>query len=123
MLKIVQKMMILTSNLKLFNIFILISPGSDNKERIEKTEESTKEDIKPVHEEPEYPDSHKETEDKYQSKNQTKLNEDKTGNKTEKSEKEKKPITVTIKEPINAEEIKLGSKTLDEKKFSISIEK
>ncbi|KAL2739178.1 hypoxia up-regulated protein 1 [Vespula maculifrons] len=98
--------------------------GSDNKERIEKTEESTKEDIKPVHEEHEYSDPpSKETEDKSQSKNQTKLNEEKAGNKTEKSEKEKKPITVTIREPINAEEIKLGSKTLDEKKFSKSIEK
>lgn len=98
--------------------------GSDNKERIEKTEESTKEDIKPVHEEHEYSDPpSKETEDKSQSKNQTKLNEEKAGNKTEKSEKEKKSITVTIKEPINAEEIKLGSKTLDEKKFSKSIEK
>lgn len=115
--------MIPTFNLKLFNIFIRISLGSDNKERMEKTEELTKEDIKPVHEEPEYPDSQKETEDKSQSKNQTKLNEDKTGNKTEKTEKEKKPVTVTIREPINAEEIKLGSKTLDEKKFSKSIEK
>ncbi|XP_035741510.1 hypoxia up-regulated protein 1-like isoform X3 [Vespa mandarinia] len=96
--------------------------GSDNKERIEKNEESAKEDIKGgIHEEHDYPDGHKETES--QSKNQTKLNEDKTGNKTEKTEKEKKPITVTIKEPIKAEEIKLGSKTLDEKKFSISVEK
>lgn len=97
--------------------------GSDNKEKDESTEEPPKENIKPVHEEPEYPDPQKETEDKSQSKNQTKLNEGKAGNKTEKSEKEKKPVIVTIKEPIKAEEIILGSKTLDEKKFSESIEK
>ncbi|XP_014608024.1 PREDICTED: hypoxia up-regulated protein 1 [Polistes canadensis] len=97
--------------------------GSDNKEKDETTEEPPKENIKPVHEESEYPDSQKETEDKSQSKNQTKLNEGKAGNKTEKSEKEKKPVIVTIKEPIKAEEIILGSKTLDEKKFSESIEK
>ncbi|XP_015183602.1 PREDICTED: hypoxia up-regulated protein 1 isoform X2 [Polistes dominula] len=97
--------------------------GSDNKEKDENTEEPPKENIKPVHEEPEYPDPQKESEDKSQSKNQTKLNEGKAGNKTEKSEKEKKPVIVTIKEPIKAEEIILGSKTLDEKKFSESAEK
>ncbi|KAK2588316.1 hypothetical protein KPH14_004333 [Odynerus spinipes] len=97
--------------------------GSDTKEKAEKTEESPKEDIKPVHEEPEYPEPQKETEEKSQNKNQTKLNESKAGNKTEKSEKEKKPVTVTIKEPIQAEEIKLGPKILDENKFAESLEK
>lgn len=97
--------------------------GSDNKEKVEKTKELPKEDIKPVHEEPEYPESQKETEDKPQSKNQTKLNENKQANKTEKSEKEKKPVVVTIKEPVKAEEIRLGPKVLDENKFSESLEK
>ncbi|KAI4497421.1 hypothetical protein M0802_007432 [Mischocyttarus mexicanus] len=97
--------------------------GSDNKEKDEITEEPPKENIKPIQEEPEYPDPQKETDDKSQNKNQTKLNEGKAGNKTEKSEKEKKPVIVTIKEPIKAEEIILGSKTLDEKKLSESIEK
>nr|XP_003699181.1 PREDICTED: hypoxia up-regulated protein 1 isoform X1 [Megachile rotundata] len=86
--------------------------GSEDKEG--KAEKPVKEDIKPVHEEPEYPESQKETEDKTKKQNETTTTEDKAANKTEKveKEKEKKATIVTIKEPIKADEIKLGPQIL-----------
>lgn len=97
--------------------------GSEDKEG--KAEEPLKEDIKPVHEEPEYPDLQKETEDKTKKKNESTTTEDKATNKTEKveKEKEKKATIVTIKEPIKAEEIKLGSQILSGDKLVESREK
>ncbi|KAK1119070.1 hypothetical protein K0M31_013577 [Melipona bicolor] len=97
--------------------------GSEDKEG--KTEESLKEDIKPVNEEPEYPDLQKEPEDKTKKKNESTVTENKTINKTEKveKEKEKKATVVTIKEPIKADEIKLGSQILSGDKFVESQEK
>ncbi|PBC29585.1 Hypoxia up-regulated protein [Apis cerana cerana] len=87
--------------------------GLEDKEG--KSEESLKEDIKPVHEESEYSELQKETEDKMKKKNDSMVTEDnKIVNKTEKieKEKEKKATIVTIKEPIKADEIKLGSQIL-----------
>ncbi|XP_043518742.1 hypoxia up-regulated protein 1 isoform X1 [Frieseomelitta varia] len=97
--------------------------GSEDKEG--KTEESLKEDIKPVNEESEYPDLQKEPADKTKKKNESTITEDKTINKTEKveKEKEKKATVVTIKEPIKADEIKLGSQILSGDKFVESQEK
>lgn len=87
--------------------------GLEDKEG--KSEEPLKEDIKPVHEESEYSELQKETEDKMKKKNDSMITEDnKIVNKTEKieKEKEKKATIVTIKEPIKADEIKLGSQIL-----------
>ncbi|XP_043786795.1 hypoxia up-regulated protein 1 isoform X1 [Apis laboriosa] len=87
--------------------------GLEDKEG--KSEEPSKEDIKPVHEESEYSELQKETEDKMKKKNDSIVTEDnKIVNKTEKieKEKEKKATIVTIKDPIKADEIKLGSKIL-----------
>lgn len=87
--------------------------GLEDKEG--KSEEPLKEDIKPIHEESEYSELQKETEDKMKKKNDSMITEDnKIVNKTEKieKEKEKKATIVTIKEPIKADEIKLGSQIL-----------
>ena len=67
----------------------------------------------------------KEPEDKTKKKNESMITEDKTINKTEKveKEKEKKATVVTIKEPIKADEIKLGSQILSGNKFVDSQEK
>lgn len=99
--------------------------GSEDKETVEKVEEPVKENIKPVHEEPEYPELKKETEDKEKEpkKNETKPTEDKTTNKTEKADKEKKPTIVTLKEPIVSEETKFGPLPLEESQFTKSLEK
>lgn len=86
--------------------------GSEDKDKEGKVEEQLKEDIKPVHEELEYPESQKEAEDKANKKNETTVTEDKTANKTEKAEKEKKSTIVTVKEPIKADEAKLGPQIL-----------
>lgn len=85
-------------------------------------DELPKEDVKPVHEDPEYPEQPKDTEEKTKKKNETKLNEDKAKNKTEKIDKEKKFI-VQIKEPIGSNEIKLGSQILSGEKFAQSRDK
>lgn len=99
-----------------------MSTGSDDKQA-EKTEDSPKEDDKPVHEEPEYPGLQKEAEEKAK-KNDTKQTEDKSSNKTEKAApKEKTPTIVTVKEPINAEETILTCKNLDGDALSSSKEK
>lgn len=97
--------------------------GSDDKEPTEKVEEPTKDDVKPVHEEPEYPGLQKDPEAKEQKQNETKTAETKASNKTEKAEKEKKPSVVTLKEPIPSTEIRLGSKTLDGEKLVESVKK
>lgn len=88
---------------------------------MEKAEELPKEDVKPVHEEPE--ESTKETDEKEKKKTETKVNEDKIANKTEKADKEKKATIVQIKEPINSEEIKLGSQILSGEKLVESRDK
>lgn len=76
-----------------------------------------------MHEEPEYPETSKETEEKAK-KNETKPSEDKAGNKTEKAaDKEKKATLVQIKEPINSNEIKLGSQILSGEKLTQSQDK
>lgn len=58
----------------------------------------------------------KETTDKIKKKNDSTVTEDRTTNKTEKiekeKEKEKKATIVTIKEAIQADEVKLGSQIL-----------
>ncbi|XP_033331582.2 hypoxia up-regulated Grp170 co-chaperone protein isoform X2 [Megalopta genalis] len=94
-----------------------------DKDKETKPEEPLKEDVKPVHEEPEYPEVPKEAEDKMKKKNETTSAEDKTANKTEKIEKEKKSTIITIKEPIKAEEIKLGPQILSGDKLAESREK
>lgn len=76
-----------------------------------------------MHEEPEYSESTKETEEKEKKKSETKVNEDKTANKTEKADKEKKATIVQIKEPIISEEIKLGPQILSGEKLAESREK
>ena len=86
-------------------------------------EEPPKEDIKPIHEEPEYPGLKKEAEEKAKENNETKPTDEKAENKTEKADKEKKPTIVTLKEPIKAKEIKLGAQILSENTFSVSKEK
>ena len=101
----------------------IITSGSEEKETVEKVEEPAKEDVKPVHEEPEYPGLKKEAEQKEKTKNETKPTEEKGTNKTEKAEKEKKPTIVIIKKPIEAEEIKFGSLPLEGEKFVISHKK
>lgn len=101
----------------------LHSLGSNEKETIEKTEEPPKEDIKPVHEEPEYPETPKDIEEKAKKKNETKSSEDKVGNKTEKADKEKKATVIQIKEPISSNEIKLGSQILSGEKLKQSQDK
>ncbi|XP_043786796.1 hypoxia up-regulated protein 1 isoform X2 [Apis laboriosa] len=108
--------------LNLVNVELVSEKSSlapDEEERLEdkegKSEEPSKEDIKPVHEESEYSELQKETEDKMKKKNDSIVTEDnKIVNKTEKieKEKEKKATIVTIKDPIKADEIKLGSKIL-----------
>lgn len=90
---------------------------------MEKVEEPPKEDIKPVHEEPEESESTKETDEKEKKKSETKVNEDKTVNKTEKVDKEKKPTIVQIKEPISSKEVKLGSQILSGEKLAESLDK
>ncbi|KAL0131958.1 hypothetical protein PUN28_000019 [Cardiocondyla obscurior] len=98
--------------------------GSLEKETASKVEEPQKEDVKPVHEESE--ESTKETDEKKteeKKKSETKVNEDKTVNKTEKVDKEKKATIVQIKEPINSEEVKLGSQALSGEKLAESREK
>lgn len=97
------------------------SLGSNEKES-EKTEESPQEDIKPVHEEPESPDVPKETETETK-KNETKVNEEKPANKTDKADKEKKPTIVQLKEVIDTKEIKLGSQILSGEKLAESQDK
>ncbi|XP_071555809.1 hypoxia up-regulated protein 1 isoform X2 [Temnothorax nylanderi] len=97
--------------------------SSLEKETADKAEESPKEDIKPVHEEPEFSDSTKETDEKEKKKSETKVNEDKAANKTEKADKEKKATIVQIKEPISSEEIKLGSLILSGEKLGESRDK
>ncbi|XP_070160933.1 hypoxia up-regulated protein 1 isoform X1 [Polyergus mexicanus] len=92
--------------------------GSHEQEPLEKTEEAPKEDIKPVHEEPEAPEPSKDTEEKEKKKNETKMDEDKAPNKTEKADKEKKSTIIQIKEPISSNEIKLGSQILSGKKLA-----
>lgn len=95
--------------------------GSNEKESIEKVDES-KENVKPVHEESDYPEQPKDTEEKTRKENETKLNEDKAKNKTEKTDKEKKTI-VQIKEPINSNQVQLGSQILSSEKFMQSRDK
>lgn len=107
-------------HIKLQRIYLV---GSNEKESAERGEEPPKEDMKPVHEEPEYPELTKETEEKARRKNETILNEDKAGNKTEKADKEKKSTIVQIKEPINSIEIKLGSQMLSNEKLAQSRDK
>ncbi|XP_024943905.1 hypoxia up-regulated protein 1 isoform X2 [Cephus cinctus] len=97
--------------------------GSEDKGQGDKVEELPKEDIKPVHEQQDYPGQQKEAEENAKKKNDTKSSEDKPTNKTEKSDKEKKLTVVTIKEPITAEEIKLGSQPLAGEKLLESREK
>ncbi|XP_015428864.1 PREDICTED: hypoxia up-regulated protein 1 [Dufourea novaeangliae] len=97
--------------------------GSEDKDKEGKAEESMKEDVKPVHEETEYPELQKEAEDQTKKKNESTVTEDKATNKTEKAEKEKKSTIVTIKEPIKAEEVKLGSQILSGDKLTESREK
>ncbi|CAL1676030.1 unnamed protein product [Lasius platythorax] len=97
--------------------------GSHEQEPTEKTEEAPKEDIKPVHEEPESSEPSKDTEEKEKKKNETKVDEDKAPNKTEKADKEKKSTIIQIKEPISSNEIKLGSQILSGKKLAESREK
>lgn len=46
------------------------------------------------------------------------MDEDKAPNKTEKANKEKKSTIIQIKEPINSNEIKLGSQILSGKKLA-----
>lgn len=76
-----------------------------------------------MHEEPEYPEPSKDTEEKTKKKNETKSSEDKTGNKTEKADREKKATVVQIKEPIGSNEIKLGSQILSGEKLIQSQDK
>ncbi|XP_066603454.1 hypoxia up-regulated protein 1 [Prorops nasuta] len=98
--------------------------GSENKETDGKVEDQPKEDVKPVHEDSEYPRLQKEGEDsKTEKKNETKYPEESKMNKTEKMEKDKKPTIVTIKEPINAKEEKLGPQILAGEKYQESLEK
>ncbi|KAG5320504.1 HYOU1 protein, partial [Pseudoatta argentina] len=92
--------------------------SSLEKETVEKTEEPPKEDIKPVHEEPEFLESTKETDEKEKKKSETKVNEEKIANKTEKAHKEKKATIVQIKEPISSKEVKLGSQILSGEKLT-----
>lgn len=101
---------------------IKILGGSHDQEPSEKTEETPKEDIKPVHEEPESSEP-KESEEKEKKKNDTKVDENKASNKTEKADQEKKSTIIQIKEPINSNEIKLGSQILSGKKLTESREK
>lgn len=102
-------------------LFLIFFLGSNEKEP-EKAEEPSQEDIKPVHEEPESPDLPKETE-KETKKNGTKMNEDKLTNKTEKTDKEKKPTIVQLKEVIDTKETKLGSQILAGEKLAESRDK
>ncbi|XP_012231732.2 hypoxia up-regulated protein 1 isoform X1 [Linepithema humile] len=95
--------------------------AGSNEKSIEKPEEPPKEDIKPVHEEPESSEPPKDAEEK--KKNETKVNEDKAANKTEKTDKEKKSTIIQIKEPISSSEIKLGSQILSGEKLTESQDK
>nr|XP_012231732.1 PREDICTED: hypoxia up-regulated protein 1 isoform X1 [Linepithema humile] len=95
--------------------------AGSNEKPIEKPEEPPKEDIKPVHEEPESSEPPKDAEEK--KKNETKVNEDKAANKTEKTDKEKKSTIIQIKEPISSSEIKLGSQILSGEKLTESQDK
>ncbi|XP_012264301.2 hypoxia up-regulated protein 1 isoform X2 [Athalia rosae] len=97
--------------------------GSDDKEPAEKVEEPLKEDIKPIHEEPEYPGLKKEADASAEKVNKTKSTESKQSNKTENVEKDKKPSLVTLKEPIPAAENKLGPRTLDGERLAQSVKK
>ncbi|XP_053978834.1 hypoxia up-regulated protein 1 isoform X2 [Hylaeus volcanicus] len=97
--------------------------GSEDKDKEAKVVENLKEDVKPVHEESEYPEMQKEADDKTKKKNESTVTEDKVANKTEKTEKEKKATIVTIKEPIKAIEDKLGPQILSGDKLTVSREK
>lgn len=73
-----------------------------------------------MHEESEFSESPKETDEKEKKKSETKVNEDKVVNKTEKVDKEKKSTIVQIKEPISSKEVKLGSQILSGEKLTES---
>lgn len=78
--------------------------GSDK----EATEKDGKDDVKPVHEEPE--DQKVEKEDA-KSKNESETKDEKPSNQTEKEdkkEKEKKATPVVMKEPIETNQVLLG---------------
>lgn len=73
-----------------------------------------------MHEESEFSESPKETDEKEKKKSETKVNEDKAANKTEKADKEKKSTIIQIKEPISSKEVKLGSQILSGEKLTES---
>lgn len=81
-----------------------------------------KEDIKPVHEEPESAEPPKDAEDKIK-KNDTKPSEEKATNKTEKLDKEKKSTIIQIKEPIASKEVIIGPTILSGESLVNSREK
>lgn len=65
----------------------------------------------------------KEAEEKAKAENETKPETGKAENKTEKADKGKKATVVTLKEPIEAKEEKLGPRILTGEKLTASQEK
>ncbi|XP_014212176.1 hypoxia up-regulated protein 1 isoform X2 [Copidosoma floridanum] len=96
------------------------SDETEKKETAEKTEDTPKDDVKPIHEEPDYPGLKKEAEEQAKA-NETKPIDEKADNKTEKASK--KPTTVLLKEPIESKVEKLGPLILSDEQFSVSKEK
>lgn len=85
---------------------------------MEKSEELLKEDVKPVHEDPEQPA--KPEDEKAKTDNETK-SDDKTSNQTE-TKVEKKPTLTVLKEPISANQDKFGPQELTGSKLEASFE-
>ncbi|CAG5099845.1 Similar to hyou1: Hypoxia up-regulated protein 1 (Danio rerio) [Cotesia congregata] len=92
--------------------------GAEETDQVEKSEEPLKEDVKPVHEDPEQPA--KPEDEKAKTDNETK-SDDKTSNQTE-TKVEKKPTLTVLKEPISANQDKFGPQELTGNKLEASFE-
>ncbi|KAH0539477.1 hypoxia up-regulated protein 1 [Cotesia glomerata] len=92
--------------------------GAEETDQVEKSEELLKEDVKPVHEDPEQPA--KPEDKKAKTDNETK-SDDKTSNQTE-TKVEKKPTLTVLKESISANQDKFGSQELTGSKLEASFE-
>ncbi|XP_034943169.1 hypoxia up-regulated protein 1 [Chelonus insularis] len=95
--------------------------GSEDTEKVEKAEEPPKEDVKPVHEEPEQPPEPA-AEEKPKTENETKT-EEKSNNQTTDNKTDKKMTVTVLKEPIKSVEVKYGPQELKDEKLKASREK
>ncbi|KAJ8687030.1 hypothetical protein QAD02_022824 [Eretmocerus hayati] len=107
---------------KLSSTFGNLFSGSDDKENGD-DKEAPKDDEKPVQEEPEQAKENIDSSEETKVKNETEPSNDKGENKTEKAEKDKKVTLITLREPIQVSELRLGPQILSEEDFSASLKK